>query len=217
MIDWSRVEVVMLDMDGTLLDLHFDNYFWQDYLPECWGKQRGLDKAAAKAILVPKFKSVEGSLAWYCPDYWSKQLDIDILALKINISHLIKMRSYAEVLINSLLERDKRIMLVTNAHPKIVDIKLSKTGIKSYFDLIFSSHNLGVPKESTVFWELLAVNTKFNRDTTMLIDDTSTVLMAAQDYGIRFLLSIAQPDSHLPTRPATDFYHINDFREIFAG
>ena len=31
--DWSCIEVVCLDMDGTVLDLHFDNLFWLEVLP----------------------------------------------------------------------------------------------------------------------------------------------------------------------------------------
>ena len=26
MINWQQIDTVFLDMDGTLLDLHFDNY-----------------------------------------------------------------------------------------------------------------------------------------------------------------------------------------------
>ena len=28
MVEWSKIDTVFFDMDGTLLDLHFDNYFW---------------------------------------------------------------------------------------------------------------------------------------------------------------------------------------------
>ncbi|MDH3916294.1 MAG: haloacid dehalogenase, partial [Chromatiales bacterium] len=35
--DWSTVDTVLLDMDGTLLDLRFDNYFWQELVPSRYG------------------------------------------------------------------------------------------------------------------------------------------------------------------------------------
>lgn len=41
-IDWQAVDTVLLDMDGTLLDLAFDNYFWQKLVPETYGEQQDL-------------------------------------------------------------------------------------------------------------------------------------------------------------------------------
>lgn len=40
MLAWQEIDTVLLDMDGTLIDLHFDNYFWQRLVPERWGQER---------------------------------------------------------------------------------------------------------------------------------------------------------------------------------
>ncbi|MCP4043692.1 MAG: haloacid dehalogenase, partial [Gammaproteobacteria bacterium] len=32
-INWNSIHTVLLDMDGTLLDLHFDNQFWLEHVP----------------------------------------------------------------------------------------------------------------------------------------------------------------------------------------
>ena len=50
-IAWQEVDTVLLDMDGTLLDLAFDNYFWQTLVPETWGAARGLN--LQEAIYAP--------------------------------------------------------------------------------------------------------------------------------------------------------------------
>ena len=207
----------MLDMDGTLLDLHFDNYFWQEYLPECWGQLYGMDIDSAKAALTPRFKSMEGTLAWYCLDYWSDELGLDVFRLKKDVEHLIKTRPYTVALLCKLNEMDKEVVLVTNAHEKILDVKLEKTEIKEYFNFVISAHELGNPKEHMEFWELLSSTVQFNREKTLLIDDNVTVLQTAKDYGIRYLLSIAKPDSQLPERSSADFFSVNDFRELFQA
>jgi putative hydrolase of the HAD superfamily len=109
----------------------------------------------------------------------------------------------------------KEVVLVTNAHEKILDVKLEKTGIKKHFDQIISAHTLGSPKEHREFWELLSNIVQFSQEKTLLIDDNLTVLRVAQEYGIRYLLSVAKPDSQLPTRTSTEFSPIDDFRELF--
>ena len=40
--DWENIETVLLDMDGTLLDLHFDNHFWLQHVPVCYAEKHGL-------------------------------------------------------------------------------------------------------------------------------------------------------------------------------
>lgn len=206
----------MLDMDGTLLDLHFDNYFWQEYLPQCWGQAHGLDIDSAKAALIPKFKSKEGTLAWYCLDYWSAELGLDILLLKQDVEHLIQKRPYTVDLLSKLNDMGKSLVLVTNAHESILDVKLEKTGIGQYFDRVISAHKLGSPKEDKEFWKLLTKSIQFNLEKTLFIDDNLTVLKAAQDFGIRHLLSIAKPDSHQPVRASSEFIPVDDFRELFS-
>ncbi len=217
MINWNEIETVMLDMDGTLLDLHFDNYFWQEYLPKCWGEANGMDIDTAKETLIPKFKAVEGTLAWYCLDYWSSELGLDVFRLKYDVAYLIKTRPHAEELLFKLNKMGKEVVLLTNAHEKILDVKLKKTRLRKYFDHIISAHTLGSPKEHNEFWELLANTVQFNQEKSLFIDDNPMVLLAAQRYGVRHLLSIAKPDSHVSARTSTDFPHIGNFRELFSA
>jgi len=89
MIDWKKIDTVLLDMDGTLLDLNFDNHFWKEFVPLKFAEKQGLSIDAAKLQLQPRFKSMEGKLEWYCLDYWSDVLELDIAGLKAEISGLI--------------------------------------------------------------------------------------------------------------------------------
>ena len=82
LVDWSAIDTVLLDMDGTLLDLGFDNWFWQEHLPREFAAARGLGLAAARAELEPRFRALAGTMEWYCIDHWSRELCLDIAALK---------------------------------------------------------------------------------------------------------------------------------------
>jgi len=87
--DWGRVETVLLDMDGTLLDLAFDNRFWRQLVPQQLAEARGTDLEAAWQLLSPLFEATHGTLDWYCLEYWSRELGLDLATLKRAVRHEI--------------------------------------------------------------------------------------------------------------------------------
>ena len=94
MFDWNDIDTVLLDMDGTLLDLHFDNYFWLTHLPKRYAETHGVDEAEATQKLHSLIRAHEGTLAWYCIDFWADELKIDILSLKEEVQHKIQIRPF---------------------------------------------------------------------------------------------------------------------------
>jgi putative hydrolase of the HAD superfamily len=213
-IDWDHIDTVLLDMDGTLLDLHFDNHFWQEYLPQRYALQHDVAIERAREQLMTMFAAQRGNLNWYCVDYWSRELQLDIAELKREIEHLISIRPHVEEFLQRLHASPRQIWLVTNAHRKSLDIKMRRTGIERWFDRIISSHDLNAPKEAKDFWRQLHDKYRFDPARTLLIDDTATVLQAAQDFGIRHLLTLFQPDSRQAKRIDTEFPGILHFDEI---
>ncbi len=216
-IPWAKIDHVFLDMDGTLLDLNFDNFFWQEYLPRKWGELNDLDPETARDRLMPIFRSKQGTLKWYCLDYWTEELEIDLLDLKSELDHLIKTRPFSNEFLIALSSSGKQVIMVTNAHQKLVEIKLEKTGIGKHFDLIISSHDLGSAKEEKVFWEKLSKKIDYDPVSTILIDDNLSVLRSARDYGIQNLFTIAQPDSGKPPRAISEFPVIESFENLYQG
>lgn len=217
MIDWKQIDTVLLDMDGTLLDLHFDNYFWQEFVPHKYAELHGLSIDTAKQQLKPQFKSMEGQLEWYCLDYWSKALQLDIVGLKADIAHRIAILPHADAFLERLAASPRKVFLVTNAHRDSLALKMDKAPLQHFFDGIISSHDLGLPKEHPEFWQSLHKKQPFDKHTTVLIDDSLSVLRSARNYGIDHLVSISKPDSQLPSRNIEDFIAIEDFRSLMAG
>lgn len=217
MIDWNKIDTVMLDMDGTLLDLNFDNHFWKEFVPLKFAEQQGLSIDAAKQQLIPRFKNMEGKLEWYCLDYWSDVLQLDIIGLKVEISGLIAVLPHVMEFLEKIRQSSKRVFLVTNAHRHSLNLKMEKTCLQPFFDDIISSHDLGVPKEQADFWTLLHQQRMFDKQQTLLVDDNLAVLDSAKQFGIGHLISVSKPDSQQPKREISDYPAIEDFRELMTG
>ena len=201
--DWHEVETVCLDMDGTVLDLRFDNMFWLDVLPRRWGEARGLDASTSIARLKALFDAKRGTLDWYCIDHWSEELDFDIAALKFELRDQISYLPGATGFLDRMRAMGKRTLLTTNAHPISLAIKKERTELDRHFDELVSSHEFGVPKESPEFWTRLARGHGVLASSTLFVDDSVTVLAAARDAGVRWIYQLLQPDSTLPAHPVS--------------
>jgi len=108
MIDWNAVDTVFLDLDGTLLDLHFDNHFWREHVPRRYAAAHGLSPATAWAELLARYRAHEGTLAWYCIEHWSRELGLDIARLKREVAHLIALHPQVIDVLEALAALDKR-------------------------------------------------------------------------------------------------------------
>lgn len=213
-VDWPAVDTVLLDMDGTLLDLHFDNHFWQTHLPLRYASAHGMSTVEALALLERRFAEEHGKLSWYCLDFWQQELGLDIVSLKQEVSHLIAMRPHAERFLAGLKAAGKAVWLVTNAHENSLRLKLEHTPLAQYLERMVTSHALGAAKETQSFWRRLQALHPFDPARTLFVDDTESVLRAAGEFGIAQLLCITQPDSRRPVRHIEDFPAIKDFDQL---
>lgn len=213
-IDWSRVDTVLLDMDGTLLDKHFDDYFWEQYVPEHYSLLHDLTVEEAKKELLRRYRQVENTLEWTDLDYWSSRLGLDIPDLKARLTHLIDIHPFVIDFLHFCRGKGKNIYLVTNAHSKTLGIKLEKTEIGSMFDRIVCAEEVGRAKEDVKFWEGLERMLRFDKTRTLLADDTEKVLSSAQRYGIAWLIFVARPSSRKPLTFSRNYPSIEYFIEL---
>jgi len=211
---WPCVDTVLLDMDGTLLDKYFDDYFWEEYVPSVYAAQNGLSDDQAREALLNRYRSVESTLQWTDLDYWSTQLDLDIPELKRRIDHLIVVHPYVIDFLNFLRQQGKEVHLVTAAHNKTLAIKMEKTALAGFFNSIVCSEDIGLPKESVDFWPRLEARLGFDPTRTMLADDTVKVLRAARNHGVKHLIFVARPSSRQAARPSEEFASISYFKEL---
>lgn len=212
--NWSEISTVLIDMDGTILDLHFDNHFWLEHLPLRYSEKMSISLEAAKAKLKEDYLAVVGTIEWYCIDYWADRTELPIKALKQEIQHLIQLRSDASEFLLALKASGKDIVLVTNAHPEALSLKIERTQLDKYFDTLYSTHEFGVTKESQLLWQRLQNRQGFDCNKTLFIDDSVEILKSAQKFGIKHLLAIANPDSKKAANVITEFPAINHYGDM---
>jgi putative hydrolase of the HAD superfamily len=213
-LDWHSIDTVLLDMDGTLLDLNFDNHFWQAHVPLRYAEIKGLSREAAREELMGRYHARAGTLEWYSVDFWETELEMDIMRLKEEVAHLIAVHPSVTDFLIAMHAAGKRVVLVTNAHHKSVTLKMAKTGLRPHFDAVITSHELGHAKEEQAFWHRLQECEPFDPQRSVLVDDSLPVLDSARDYGIRYLVAVRRPDTKLPEKATADYPAIGSFAEI---
>lgn len=206
MIDWKNIDTALLDMDGTLLDLAYDNWFWLQHVPAAYAKANNIAPEQSLEIIRDWINRHHGTLNWYCLDFWSDELKLNIAELKRQTGDRIALRPGALEFLRALKSSGRRVVMATNAHRDALSVKLDRSGIGEYFDELVSSHDYGVAKEDQGFWIALQQQHPFTPQQTLFIDDSLPVLHSAHQYGIGHLASILHPDSSQPKRSHTNPY-----------
>lgn len=219
-VDWTKVDHVLLDMDGTLLDLAFDNDFWGHQIHAHYAALHNVSYDNVVAKFEPIFRSVEGSLNWYSTDHWTQQYGFDIIALSQSFKDEIRWLDHAQQFLLGLRDGGIKTTILTNAHPDIVELKHSVVGIRDYVGDVISSHEIGYAKEHPLFWEDALAMTGISKNEisdnrVLFFDDSVPVLNAAISAGIHYSVMICAPDSTRPKKMSSTRYAINSFDDIW--
>jgi HAD superfamily hydrolase (TIGR01509 family) len=212
--DWQHIDTVLFDLDGTLLDLSFDNHVWREIVPAAYAAARSLTAEEARDALQSRLRACAGTLDWYCMDYWSRELDMDVTALHRTHARRIGWLPGAREALLGLKARGKRLVLITNAHPQTLQIKDECVGVKRYFDAVFSAHQFGAAKEDARFWSSVRAVEPFDPERTLFVDDNAAVLKAARAAGIRFIYAMCHPDSSRPPQEHPEFPGVHSVAEL---
>ncbi|MDH1085720.1 GMP/IMP nucleotidase [Pantoea brenneri] len=213
-VDWSEIDTVLLDMDGTLLDLAFDRHFWLEHVPDILSQQRGITPDEAEQIIAEKYQAVAHTLNWYCLDYWAQALALDIRTMTWELRSRVALRADTLPFLQALRRAGKRTILLTNAHPYNLDVKLAQTGLAPHLDLLLSTHTFGYPKEDQRLWQAVQQHTGYCARRTLFIDDSEVILDAAKLAGIGWCLGVSNPDSGRPEQIFERHVAVSDYQTL---
>ncbi|EIC85811.1 GMP/IMP nucleotidase [Serratia sp. M24T3] len=213
-LDWKNIDTVLLDMDGTLLDLAFDSRFWLQQVPLALSEKQQIPIEEARQHIHREYLAVQHTMNWYCFDYWSKKLGLDIYQMTTDIGSSARLREDTAPFLNELRQSGRRTILLTNAHPHSLAVKIEYTGLDQHLDLLLSTHTFGYPKEDQRLWAAVQQQTGFDPARTLFVDDGEPILDAAKTYGIRYCLGIENPDSTMAAKSFQGHPSISDYRSL---
>nr|WP_174505800.1 HAD-IA family hydrolase [Acinetobacter sp. Marseille-Q1620] len=195
MSDFVNKPILMFDMDGTLLDLAFDDLIWNQKLPERHATTHQCSLEQSHAILHAFYQEHKHTLSWYSSDYWTSKVGVNVLALQYEFQDRIQPRQGCFELLEQLKAQGYRCWLMTNADCASLKLKLENVDLRPYFEVIISSEEIGYSKEFVEFWQIVQQQHPFEPRQAFLIDDTAPVLKGAANFGIENLITILQPST----------------------
>lgn len=208
------VRTLFIDMDGTLTDLASDRVFFQHTLPTAYGEARGIAPAEAEAHVFEALAAIRGTLAWYSLPHLSRLFDLDLGALTAEFAHAVDLQAGALEFLERAGVRYRRV-LVTNADPEVLTLKLRYLGIGAWMDAVISAHHLGAAKEEAVFYERLARLEPDCPGAGLLIDDNLRAVAAARRAGLA-TITITRPERDRPAHADTQGPAVETVAELLS-
>ena len=182
---FKDIECLLIDMDGVILDNAYDNDFWQNQIPEVIADSKGIAFDDAKRLAIQIFNYKKNTKDWYDVDYWSNMLDIDIEAQKRSEKSFSRISLYDGVIDTlNVLKNKTKMILITNAHRKTLNIKLEKYNLTPYFDEMVCAHELHYVKEDIQLWYMLRSKYRLDYEKTLLVEDTINNINVGLSAGI---------------------------------
>lgn len=217
LLNWDEVDDVLLDMDGTLLDRHFDNFFFEEELPRRYAAIHRLSFEESRDRLMAMYRSVEGELAWTDLHYWTKRVGLDVVAMHKELDHMIAFLPGAEEFLRDLKSRGKRITVLTNAHQAGVSVKTAKTGLDRHVHRIVDAFEVGYLKMRSEYWPACRRLVGFDPRRSLYVDDDESCLDAARQFGITGIVHSAKSSSQLPPAPSASFASVEQLPHLLNG
>jgi HAD superfamily hydrolase (TIGR01509 family) len=212
--DWPLIDTVLLDLDGTLLDQAYDNHIWRDLVPHRFALARSLELHVAYAEIARLFAERSGTLDWYCIEYWSRTLGIDVGALHREVrSHVAWLPGARDFLVR-MRAQGRRLLLLTNSHPIALAVKHEQTGVLDYLDGAVTSHEFGAPKEDARFWRAAVEKFTYDPGRSLFADDNAKMLVAARDAGIRWVYGVRHWDTRGSRRDHLDHPAVDSVADL---
>jgi len=135
----NKLKIISFDVDGTLVDLEYNDLIWFKEIPELVAKKKKVSfEKSLKYVSEEYIKLGEHNLNWYDINYWITYFKLEVSPKKILEKYESQVKIFPEVI--PLLEELKKnfILIVITAMPREFLIPKMKK-LEKYFKFCFSA------------------------------------------------------------------------------
>ncbi len=139
MIEKKELKIISFDVDGTLVDLEYNDLIWFKEIPELVAKKKKISfERSLKYVYEEYTKLGEHNLNWYDINYWVTYFGLKVSPKKILEKYESQVKIFPEII--PLLEELKKnfILIVITAMPREFLIPKMKK-LEKYFKFSFSA------------------------------------------------------------------------------
>ena len=159
LIKRDEITVISFDLNDTLVDREYADYFWLELIPRAYAEKYKLGFNEAYSRVISEYNRVgPNDIKWYLPKYWIRHFDLDVSLEELIEETLSKVRIYPEVpeALRKLSERFT-LIIASNTSIEFIDPVLEKIHVEvgyDVFDKVFSCvTDLGLPRKEESFYK----------------------------------------------------------------
>ncbi|HIH28406.1 MAG TPA: HAD family hydrolase [Thermoplasmata archaeon] len=152
------IKIISFDFDGTIAKHTFADAFWLEGVPSLYAKQHRIEPEAAKKFLFEEYEKIgDNRIEWYDPGYWFDRFHLQTDWKKMLLDYRNNVEIYPEVpSVLKRLSKNYSLIISSNAKKEFIDVQLTQTKLRTYFDKVFSStSDFHTVKKVTDFYAMI--------------------------------------------------------------
>ena len=179
-------DIISLDLAGTLIDLYYFDYVWNEVIPQLYARQQGWSRQRAKQWVLQEYAKIGTSdLRWYLPEYWFDRFALHEDSNQIFRTHTDKIRIYPDVIPTLQQLHQQYRLIVSSGVPRNIQKIILEQFPPVFFKMFSSTSDMQEPKKSTTFYQHICATLAVAPTNVLHCgDDWYTDVVAPQTIGI---------------------------------
>lgn len=184
----NTLKIISFDVDGTLVDLEYNDLVWFKEIPELVAKKKKINFEESLKLVKEEYSRLgEHNLNWYDIKYWISYFDLEVSYKKILEKYESQIKIFPDV-IPTLEELKKDFtLIVTTAMPREFLIPKMKK-LEQYFKNSFSAlSDFKELKNSEIYFKICKILNVYPEQIMHIGDHWEFDYLAARKAGLNAL------------------------------